>query len=521
MLCKGHKVKFFHAVDVSKKTAVYVMPSQVPNRGPALLQSHGWLDGTLQADYKPDSLDLKDPQTWPSVDPCESIQFVQIPRKGRPVKCMLETQRVPLILDGNIPYQDPLLSLVFVRWGGAQSGWMDDPDKVANDGDWGQYGSPTSDQYIASVIELGVMAHPSLADDRQNFRNFEIFTILVASAQDARDIRPLAPQMYGILKGRKKNCWWMLWPAEWQDFDDPDYACYVERQALFDAMRACEAEGIRSGFPHPADQFELITSKQWMATLCLNPGVHLPAGTFVTKEAVVADVERATTDALAAIHRIRSLCPFPAGQDEPPAPSCINKNGVVKGVVKLGWSWENRFVSHFNGKAELQEKLNEILTIPGLLASQCLVQEWVDFDFEMRLYFLAASCDATSPRLLPERIECNQWGPHNGQSTLGHCHASFKKLSEDKVLEVWGQDHEAWESAKQQAIDVSQLLLAWLGAANAQTVPMIRLDFMLKRLGSGKSRVIFGEFCEMGACCLGWKEGPPTIWRAALDNALK
>jgi len=56
---------------------------------------------------------------------------------------------------------------------------------------------------------------------------------------------------------------------------------------------------------------------------------------------------------------------------------------------------------------------------------------------------------------------------------------------------------------------------------NAQPVPMMRLDFMLLRMGPGKVRVIFGEFCEMGACCLGWEEGPPTIWRAAVDAALK
>ena len=41
---------------------------------------------------------------------------------------------------------------------------------------------------------------------------------------------------------------------------------------MFAAMRACEGLGIRSLFPHPADQYELITSKSWMATLSLHPG---------------------------------------------------------------------------------------------------------------------------------------------------------------------------------------------------------------------------------------------------------
>ena len=33
-------------------------------------------------------------------------------------------------------------------------------------------------------------------------------------------------------------------------------------------------------------------------------------------------------------------------------------------------------------------------------------------------------------------------------------------------------------------------------------------------------QVVFGEYCEMGACCLKWEDGPPQIWRAALDFAL-
>ncbi|CAK0825114.1 unnamed protein product, partial [Prorocentrum cordatum] len=35
------------------------------------------------------------------------------------------------------------------------------------------------------------------------------------------------------------------------------------------------------------------------------------------------------------------------------------------------------------------------------------------------------------------------------------------------------------------------------------------------------AQVVFGEYCEMGACCLKWEEGPPLIWQAALDRALE
>ena len=82
-------------------------------------------------------------------------------------------------------------------------------------------------------------------------------------------------------------------------------------------------------------------------------------------------------------------------------------------------------------------------------------------------------------------------------------------------------DAAAWAMAKEKAIKISQLLLAWLLSAEHQPVPSMRLDFMVTRLGPGKARVIFGEYCEQGACVLGWQGGPPTIWRACLDAALR
>jgi len=199
----------------------------------------------------------------------------------------------------------------------------------------------------------------------------------------------------------------------------------------------------------------------------------------------------------------------------------VNKDGIQKGVVKLGWSWENRFVVTFTGVKHLEARLREMMTQQGCLASTCVVQEWVDFDFEMRLYFLPPADWPEKSPIEPTMIQCNAWGPPDDTKSVGVSRASFSKLSEEKVLQRWEQDHEAWAMAKAKATRIGQFLLAYLLAAEHQPVPSIRMDFMLKRLGPGKARVVFGEYCEQGACCLGWKEGPPTIWRAGLDSALK
>jgi len=310
-------------------------------------------------------------------------------------------------------------------------------------------------------------------------------------------------------------------PAEWEDCRGSDYAAYIGRHSFFGAMRACESVGIRTGFPHPADQYEQITSKEWMATLSLQPKAMLPAAAMVSKANILCDPKRAAKTALDALTYIRSANPFPIEDGGQAAPSVVNKDGArstFKGVVKLGWSWEARYVSIFKGEEDLGAKLTKMVTEPGCQASSAIVQEWVDFDFEMRLYFLPPHDWTPATKLQPTRIQCNAW---SGSMENGE-RRNFHRLSKELVLkDYWKDDEEAWKSAKKQAVNVSQDLIAWLLLNNADPVPFIRMDFMLLRLGPGKARVVFGEYCEMGACCLGWEEGPPTVWRAALDAALR
>jgi len=394
-------------------------------------------------------------------------------------------------------------------------------EQESNDGDWGKYGSPPSDEYMKALVEEGVLSHPRLLDDEGCGNSLEVYNLFIRSSEDAWKLIGCAKSVRSALKGKKVSAFWMLWPAEWQDTGDPDFACYVERQAIFSAMRATEAAGIRTGFPHISDQFELITSKSWMATLSLHPRAHLPACTLMQKDTVMASPQAAAKHALTALEHIRFMNPFPVEPDETAAPSVLNKDGIKKGVVKLGWSWENRFVLVWKSEEQLAQRLKEMMSQSGCLSSYCIVQEWVDFDYEMRLYFLPAGNWTAGQHIAPTRVECNAWGHRDEESGVGSSAASFHKLTKEAALKRWEGDEAAWESANKQAVEIGQFLLAWLMTVSAQPIAMIRMDFMLKRTGPGKARVLFGEYCEMGACCLGWSEGPPTIWRAALDAALK
>lgn len=517
MMQQGDAIQFFHKTDPAAKQGAALVRTSAEKSW--FLQTHGWLDGQLQEPFDPALLDPKDEKTWPLVLPRKDIPFVD--KAGKKLAKPQVARRCLYVREVS-QKKPPLLSIVIVRWGGGYSAWMDEEE--ANDGDWGKYGSPPSDSYMAALAEQGFFGHPQLNPEGENGVGqpvFEVFGLFVASTRDVALLGASSQAIASMLKGKRKAAFWMLWPAEWEDTGDPDFACYIERQGLFAGMRALETAGIRSAFPHPSDLFEEITSKSWMATLSLNPAARLPACTMVSRDAIKSDPKEAARQALLSMEHIRRMCPFPNSPDDPPAPSVVNKDAVTKGMVKVGWSWENRFVLCFTNEKHLQQRLSEMIALPGCLASYCIVQEWVDFDFEMRLYFLMHEEWEPGSRLEPTRIECNKWGHRDERGSAGSPAASFSKVSHEKALELWDKDTVAWEDAQKQAIDVSQFLMSWLRCVGGTQVPMIRLDFMLKRVGPGRARVIFGEFCEIGACCLGWTEGPPTIWKVVLDHVLR
>eukprot|EP00930_Biecheleria_cincta_P039293 TRINITY_DN27020_c0_g1_i1.p1 TRINITY_DN27020_c0_g1~~TRINITY_DN27020_c0_g1_i1.p1 ORF type:complete len:552 (+),score=102.31 TRINITY_DN27020_c0_g1_i1:26-1657(+) len=511
---KGQQVLFFYEADASKQETALVKCGVKKEDGFNLVASHMWLQGTLEQAFDPAALDPARQETWPLVLPNSDCQFAT--RKQKPVLQAAMPQRVRHVRDATAT---PIrLSILFVRWGGEYSKWMDDSEP--NDGDWGKYGSPPSDEYMGHLVNKGIMQHPSLFD-ADGKPLFELLHLFAKSSTEIYDIQSEASVIRTAMKGAKRCSFWMLWPVEWEDFEDPDYACYIGNDSLFPAIKACEAIGIRTSFPHPADQFQLIVSKSWMATLSLHPRARLPAATLVSKNALRVSPKAAAEQALRALHHIRAQNPFEVAADEPPCPSAVNKDSIVKGVVKLGYSWENRFVVTFNGVQQLEARLKELLGQKGCWASQAVVQEWVDFDFEMRLYFLPGDDWPEKYPIEPTMIQCNAWGPEDDSKGVGVSRASFSKVSEEQVLQRWEGDAAAWAAAKEKGKEVAQFLLAWLLSVNATPVPSIRLDFMVKRLGPGNARVIFGEFCEQGACCLGWVEGPPTIWRRNLDCALR
>jgi len=412
----------------------------------------------------------------------------------------------------------PLLSLVLARWGGKHRLGEDDDPLDEGDGGWGQFGAPPTDWYMAAVLEQGVLRHPRLGAPgatAEGPRDCEVLSLFIGSSGHMDALRSdLAPKIAAALRGSHKASFWHLWPADWEaDFEGPDYIGYAERRSLFASMRQMEDAGVRTSFPHPASLYELITSKRWMATLSSEPRSRLPAATLASRADIKCDARAAANKALTELEVLREQSVFAPGG----GPAAVNRSRLTKGVAKIGWSWEAKFVWFWKTRQQLSENLKAVMAVPGTLDDFVIVQEWVDFDFELRLFFLPPSDWAPPAVLHPKHYEYTSWTTTDRSTSPG----SFGKMSRREALVHWQEDSAALDAAHAEAEEAAQFLIGWLLETHHEPVPMIRMDFMLKRLGPGKAQVAFGEFCEMGACCLKWEDGPPMIWRAALDYALK
>lgn len=506
-------IQFFYKIDLTDPKAHFVVRQGDPLK-PWLLQSHGWLDGALVQGTMQEATEkflANDTTTWPLVTPKPDLLFVD--RYGKkvttaPIQVTLERLRPPAS-------DPPSLSVVFVRWGGKHRIGEDTSEEdLATDGGWGKFGSPPADWYMDAIVNLGIMKHPNMASPEGSAANCEVLSLFLSSDNDMKALAKDATIACAALGGIKKAGFWMLWPADWDaDWKGAGFEAYVERRILSSTMHACEAAGLRSSFPHPADLYMFITSKAWMGTLSPEPKARLPACVLVDRKAIEQDAGKAATAAMKGIEALRPTSVFAAGG----GPAAINKNGVKKGVVKIGWSWEAKYVWFWNNPGELKTCLAEMIRLPGCLSEQCIVQEWVDFDVEVRLFFFPPSDWDGLTVLKPAHYEYTAWNTSASSTEPG----SFTKPKRANVLKKWANDEEALLSAHAQAEEASQFLIAHLLSVHPTPVPKIRMDFMIKRWGPGHAQVAFGEYCEVGACCLQWNEGPPTVWRACLDYALK
>jgi hypothetical protein len=392
--------------------------------------------------------------------------------------------------------QQPDVSFVVVRWGGENQ-----CDEVKEGhGGWGRTGSAVSDPYIKVLFEETVW--PTLGPC------YEVFSIFIRCSDDLTKLN--AATIVPLLKGRHKVAMYFLWPVAFQDnLNSPGY---VGQGPLLQCMQNFEACGLTTRFPHHSHLYRLLLSKDWASYLSWANEMQTAPTTKVPRALIVHNPLKAANQAIAAIQKIRC---FKDGTlptaDEP------------KGVAKLGFSWEATDVRVWKGADELATALRDLTEQPSSWVESVMVQEWCTFDIEIRLFWVEAELqidpETRSLRPVhPRKILYTTFNTIDHEKRL----RDFERFQrQDAIDRCFAGDELAMADAERQAIELGRKLLLYVTTECCEPLPVLRMDFMIRRIGPGKAAVWAGELTELGGCFLGWHEGPEIIWGAVLRSCFR
>ncbi|CAD7969549.1 unnamed protein product [Amoebophrya sp. A120] len=386
----------------------------------------------------------------------------------------------------------PKVSLFCVRWGGKRK-----VEAVTEGiGGWGQVGSNPSDNFINTLLGDFPM--------QQWGPNYEIWSAFIQSTHELRDIHPALIKQQ--MRGQYLAGLYFLWPIGFQD--GHEFCGYVNNSDLFNCMSGMECAGIVSRFPHHSNFYRLLASKSWTAPWGLVPGLNTPLTTKLSRSLIVEkgylNAAQTAIQTLQDMNRARTLL-FP---DEY---HFQKKEKIAKGVAKLGYSWESMDVNHWDSVKTLASGLEELVQQPGNLSEFVHVQEWVDIDVEMR-HFVVLPTGHKSINIEKIVYTCYESKSENHFS-------SFNRFDRETCLvKKFNGDEAALAEAERLAKELITRLYYALRAECAEFPPCLRFDVLAHKYAPGKARVMIGEITELGACFLGWPEGPKVVFNALLQS---
>jgi len=277
-------------------------------------------------------------------------------------------------------------------------------------------------------------------------------------------------------------------------------------------MVQMEAAGVHTRFPHQSHLYKVFASKEWTAQTCLNPLLQVPLTTMVPRHSFASDPAKAAVNAVAALNNLaEARSAWNAKLSQPPKPKQISR-----GVAKLGWSWEAMDVTAWKSNKELEDALSQLGQQPGSLVDQVFVQEWVDFDVEMRHFMVEVDLN-----------DKQTWKPSHIVYTVfkskdDGSFRNFDKMDRKNCLvNCFENDEAALADAESQALDLIMMWCQWLQGQTHETPTVVRFDIMAKRLGPGKAAVTTGELTELGGCFLGWPNGAQVVFNAVLRSCFR
>jgi len=444
----------------------------------------------------------------------------------------------------------PKLSLYCVRWGGKKKvGAVQE-----GLGGWGAVGSNPSDPFMNTLLTqypMEVLDGP----------NYEIITTFIQSTHELRDdregINATSVLAHMHPKSEYRAGLYFLWPIAF--LDGHQFPGYVNRQDMISLMARMEGQGIVSRFPHHSHLYTVLASKEWTSSWCMVPGLNVPLTTKVPRSLCMEKGFRfAAVSAITALNDLNyarnhvfghngygfngtgekcsnpgpkeaALQPEQLGEKvrlDHPQKFAFDKPHITKGVAKLGFSWEALDVRHWDSPDCLAEQLESLIVQPGNKADTVHVQEFVDIDVEMRHFVvLPKYCgrkvdnlegreESTLPNIEKVVYTCYESSDENHFS-------DFNRFDRETcVKNRFKGDDSALADAEAKAKELIGRLLIALRGESCEMPPVLRFDILAKRTGPGKAKVAIGEITELGACFLGWSDGPRTCFKALIRSCL-
>jgi len=386
------------------------------------------------------------------------------------------------------------VSFVVFRWGAAKIPVQYDSHS------WGRTeGSTVSARFIQLFFNRAVV--PRLGWD------YEVLTVFVQHSDEFAGISP--EFLSSLCRGRAIVALYFLWPIQGQQtYGDkvPCTAAYVDANPFFEMVTRMEACGVVTRWPHHSQLWRILTSKDWVPSLCLVPRYHVPLTTRVPKSLVVLDPQKAAKQALDTLLRLQAERRSDDGYAGPLNSDWVPGDGGERCVVKLGYSYEGLDVKMAQGARQLAEALYTLATQPGYTNDCVYVQQRVHrVDLEARCFVVGGSVvDCLYTRFA--RID-------NG----GYVRDYEKAHTADEAMREWfSNDQAAWAHAMEQIQTLTRRWHSWMLTQSSEPAVSVRIDYMLERVSAGVADVWTGEVGEQGYSMGGID--PVIVFSAVLDT---
>jgi hypothetical protein len=303
---------------------------------PRFGRTDGWMTARVDEDWPP-------PPPAPGIPPPGTASRIRVRhmhpfwsnRRGERLDPFEDRDMVVFMLPSDVrrPGQgyQPALSLLVMRWGGEQTQF--------NVEQWGAASASVSDTYVEAVLDQTLYQRLG--------PNYEVISAFIESGADMLKLQPSA--VVQLMHGRHLCALYFLWPVMAQDGGDIEQSGMVNQSAYFSTLRAFEAAGVPTRFPHASQLYETLLAKDWQASLCLFPRLRIPPTVIVNRAAVVRSPRTAATHVLEALSQCRSM----RYESDSAEPDCLRpmEGEIRKGVVKLGFAWEAAHVRIFREAA--------------------------------------------------------------------------------------------------------------------------------------------------------------------------